>query len=137
MTRSGPRVTGLKILSALGELKNPTKEKLAARVGIATGLVVVGDLIGEGAAREEAVVGDTPNLAARLQSLAAPDEVLVAETTRQLLKDTFDLTALGSVEVKGLERKIEAWRVVGERSMASRFESDAESNALPMIGREA
>ncbi len=128
--------TGLKILSALGELKNPTKEKLAARVGIATGLVVVGDLIGEGAAREEAVVGDTPNLAARLQSLAAPDEVLVAETTRQLLKDTFDLTALGSVEVKGLERKIEAWRVVGERSMASRFESDAESNALPMIGRE-
>src|SRR5262249_12007869 len=87
--------TALAVAKAVAALKTPGGEPLAARVGIATGLVVVGDLIGEGAAQEEAVVGETPNLAARLQALAMPGQVVVAESTRQLLGDIFELADLG------------------------------------------
>ena len=76
---------GLAITAAVKELKTPEGEPLSARVGIATGLVVVGDLIGAGAAQEQAVVGDTPNFAARLQGIALPGQVVLAEPTRGFL----------------------------------------------------
>ena len=87
---------GLEIASVVGALKTRSTEKLQVRIGIATGLVVVGDLVGEGTAQEQAVVGDTPNLAARLQGIALPGQVVLAEVTRRLLGDVFDVTTLAA-----------------------------------------
>jgi class 3 adenylate cyclase len=87
---------GLALVQTVGQLKAPTGTALAARVGIATGLVVVGDLVGEGAFQEQAVVGETPNLAARLQGIAAPGQVVIAEATRRLLGGSFELEDLGA-----------------------------------------
>ena len=86
---------GLEIASVVGALKTRSTEKLQVRIGIATGLVVVGDLVGEGTAQEQAVVGDTPNLAA-LQGIALPGQVVLAEVTRRLLGDVFDVTTLAA-----------------------------------------
>ena len=91
---------GLGAIDAVGRL-DVKSVKLQARVGIATGLVVVGDLIGEGSAQEQSVVGETPNLAARLQALAEPDTVVIAAGTRRLVGDLFEYRDLGAVEVKG------------------------------------
>src|SRR5450432_3850915 len=93
---------GLEIASVVGALKTRSTEKLQVRIGIATGLVVVGDLVGEGTAQEQAVVGDTPNLAARLQGIALPGQVVLAEVTRRLLGDVFDVTHLGGQHLKGV-----------------------------------
>jgi Adenylate and Guanylate cyclase catalytic domain len=82
---------------------------LQTRVGIATGVVVVGDLIGTGAAQEQAVVGETPNLAARLQGLAKPNTVVIADSTRRLLGNLFELQDLGAREVKGIAGPVQAW----------------------------
>jgi class 3 adenylate cyclase len=95
---------GLGLIDAVGRL-DARSTKLQARVGIATGLVVVGDLIGEGSAQEQAVVGETPNLAARLQALADPDAVVIAAGTRRLVGDLFEVRDLGAVEVKGLAHR--------------------------------
>ena len=92
---------GLGVIDAVGRL-DVQSVKLQARVGIATGLVVVGDLIGEGSAQEQSVVGETPNLAARLQALAEPDAVVIAAGTRRLVGDLFEYRDLGAVEVKGI-----------------------------------
>jgi len=86
--------------------------KLQARVGIATGLVVVGDLIGEGSAQQQSVVGETPNLAARLQALAEPDAVVIAAGTRRLVGDLFEYRDLGAVEVKGIAAPVPTWQVL-------------------------
>jgi class 3 adenylate cyclase len=93
---------GLAIVSSVARLQNVQQLELAARVGIATGLVVVGDLIGEGAAQEEAVVGDTPNLANRLQALACSGEITVSEQTYRLAQDAFLFRDLGNHELKGM-----------------------------------
>jgi class 3 adenylate cyclase len=114
---------GLAITEAVGHLSSLAGQPLAARVGIATGLVVVGDLIGEGAAREEAVVGETPNLAARLQGVAAPGAVLIAEGTRRLLGEVFALHELGLNRLKGFARPVVGFKVLGERPAGSRFEA--------------
>jgi class 3 adenylate cyclase len=127
---------GLAIVGAAGSLATPAGGPLAARVGIATGLVVVGDLIGEGSAREEVVVGETPNLAARLQEAAAPGAVVVADGTRRLLGEVFDLRPLGPTRLKGFADLAEAFRVAGERPSSSRFEARRPGRLLPMIGRE-
>jgi class 3 adenylate cyclase len=87
--------TGLDIVAAAAKLETAAKEKLQVRIGIATGIVVVGDLVGHGSAQEHAVVGDTPNLAARLQGLAEPGSIVIAEATRRLLGGTFELKPLG------------------------------------------
>src|SRR3977135_2744129 len=87
---------GLGVIDAVDRL-DVKSVKLQARIGIATGLVVVGDLIGEGSAQEQSVVGETPNLAARLQALAAPDTIVIAAGTRRLLGDLFDYRDLGAV----------------------------------------
>src|SRR5262249_36967233 len=98
---------GLELVAAVGALKSHAR--LQTRVGIATGLVVVGDLIGSGASQEQAIVGETPNLAARLQGIAKPNSVVVAESTRKLVGNLFELDDLGSQELKGITGAVRAW----------------------------
>ena len=114
---------GMAVAEAVGRLTAPSGEALAARVGIATGLVVVGDLVGDGAAQEQAVVGDTPNLAARLQAIAAPNSVVIGPTTRGLLGGLFEYADLGQHMLKGFAAPVGAWRVVRESGAESRFEA--------------
>src|SRR5215813_10950216 len=110
--------------------------KLQARVGIATGVVVAGDLIGQGSAQEQSVVGETPNLAARLQALAKPGTVVVAASTRRLVGNLFEYRDLGLFEVKGIAAPVPAWQVMRARAVASRFEALRGSTLSPLIGRE-
>ena len=105
------------------------------RLGIATGLAVVGDLIGEGAAQERGVVGETPNLAARLQALAAPNTLVIAEATRRQIGGLFDLEDLGPQALAGFAEPQRAWRVLGESGVLSRFEA-LRSGETPLVGRE-
>ncbi len=126
----------LSIMRALAGLKTPNGESLAARIGISTGLVVVGDLVGEGASQEEAVVGETPNLAARLQALATPGQVVIGETTRTLLGEQFELADLGVQHLKGIAAPTTAFSVLGARALESRYEARAAKAELPMVGRE-
>jgi class 3 adenylate cyclase len=128
--------SAIEIADALGATKSPTGEFLAGRIGIASGLVVVGDLIGEGAAQEEAVVGDTPNLAARLQAVAGANQVVIAASTAQLLGGVFDAEDLGALDLKGVATPTQAWRVLSERDLTSRFEARTQDIILPMVGRE-
>jgi len=110
--------------------------KLQARVGMATGLVVVGDLIGAGPAQEQSVVGETPNLAARLQTLAEPDTVVIAAGTRRLVGDLFEYKDLGVVDVKGIAGPVPAWRVLRPSAVESRFEALHGSALTPLVGRD-
>ena len=126
---------GLGVIDAVGRL-DVKSVKLQARVGIATGLVVVGDLIGEGSAQEQSVVGETPNLAARLQALAEPDAVVIAAGTRRLVGDLFEYQDLGAVEVKGIAAPVPAWQVLRPSVVASRFEALRGSALTPLIGRD-
>jgi class 3 adenylate cyclase/predicted ATPase len=128
--------TGLAIVKAVSKLATPAKAPLGIRVGIATGLVVVGDLIGEGVAQEEAVVGETPNLAARLQALAEPGTVVLAEGTRRLLGSLFHLDDLGARELKGFANPVRSWRVIAESRVESRFDALHGLRLSPLIGRE-
>src|SRR3954447_607874 len=121
---------------ALGRLATPDGEMLVCRVGIATGPVVVGELIGRGTAAEEAVVGETPNLAARLQGLAEPGAVVVAEGTRRLLGGLFALADVGPCTLKGFAEPVRAWRVIGEGAAEGRFDARQAGAATPLFGRE-
>jgi class 3 adenylate cyclase/predicted ATPase len=124
---------GLAVIEAVGRL--PARQHLSVRLGIATGLAVVGDLIGEGAAQERGVVGETPNLAARLQALAAPNTLVIAEATRRQIGGLFDLEDLGPQALSGFAELQPAWRVIGESGMLSRFEA-LRSGETPLVGRE-
>jgi class 3 adenylate cyclase/predicted ATPase len=126
---------GLSAITAVERL-NVKSVKLQARVGIATGLVVVGDLIGVGEAQERTVVGETPNLAARLQALAEPDTVVIGASTRRLVGDLFEYRDLGAVEVKGIAAPVPAWRVLRPSVVASRFEALRGSALTRLIGRD-
>jgi class 3 adenylate cyclase/predicted ATPase len=126
---------GLGLIEAVNRL-DVKSAKLQARVGIATGLVVVGDLIGEGSAQEQSVVGETPNLAARLQALAEPDTVVIAAGTRRLVGDLFEYHNLGTVEVKGIAAPVPAWQVLRPSIVASRFEALRGSALTPLVGRD-
>jgi class 3 adenylate cyclase/tetratricopeptide (TPR) repeat protein len=128
---------GLEMACVVGALRTPAPDKLRVRIGIATGLVVVGDLVGKGVAQEQAVVGDTPNLAARLQALAEPDSVVVSGATRRLLRGRFILRDLGRQSVKGLAEPVEAWLAEGVSSSESRFEAAHAARLTGFIGREA
>ncbi len=127
----------LDIVAAVARLETRAAEPLAVRIGIATGLVMVGDLSREGALREHAVVGDTPNVAARLQSLAEPGTVVVAASTRRLLGDWFRLRDLGRHEVRGIAGPVAAWAVEGVSDSESRFEAVRVAELTDLIGREA
>jgi class 3 adenylate cyclase len=124
---------GLALVAEVGELK--TQTSLEARVGIATGLMVVGELIGSGAAQEQAVVGKTPNLAARLQGVAAPNMVVIAEGTRRLIGNLFELEDLGAKDLKGIAGPEHAWAVLRPSSAESR-EARQTSGLTALVGRQ-
>jgi class 3 adenylate cyclase len=126
----------LALIETLGELRRERGVALAVRIGISTGLVVVGEPIGEGDARERGVVGDTPNLASRLQALAGPDTIVVSESTRRLLGRAFELKALGLQELKGFKAPVPAWTIVGEIENVSRFEASRSETLTAFVGRE-
>jgi class 3 adenylate cyclase/predicted ATPase len=125
---------GLQLVTAIGDLK--THAALQTRVGIATGLVVVGDLIGSGASQEQAIVGDTPNLAARLQGVAEPNSVVIAESTRKLVGSLFELAGLGPQHLKGISGPVPAWRALRPASVEGRFEAMHASGLTDLVGRE-
>jgi class 3 adenylate cyclase len=125
---------GLELIAAVSELK--ATSSLQTRVGIATGLVVVGDLIGTGSAQEQSVVGETPNLAARLQGIAEPDTVVIAESTRKLLGNLFDLQDLAPRDLKGIAGPVRAWTALRPSSVASRFEALHATGLTALVGRE-
>ena len=127
---------GLDIIAAVARLETRAAEPLTVRIGIATGLVVVGDISGGSALREHALVGDTPNLAARLQALAEPGTIVVAASTRRLLGDLFRLRDLGRHEVKGIAEPVAAWVVDGVSASESRFEAVRAAGLTDLIGRE-
>jgi class 3 adenylate cyclase len=125
---------GLDLIQAVGGLKSSAP--LQTRVGIATGLVVVGDLIGSGAAQEQTVIGETPNLAARLQGIAEPNTVVIAESTRKLIGNLFELQDLGSQDLKGIGGQVRAWAALRLASVESRFEALRGSGLTELVGRE-
>ena len=129
--------TGLELVGAVAGLAAPGGPALRARIGIATGPVVVGDTSGgEGGARERDAVGETPNLAARLQALAEPGTVVVGAGTRRLVAGLFDLAELGARELKGFAAPVPTWRVLGPSRAAGRFEArEAASGLTPLVGR--
>jgi class 3 adenylate cyclase/tetratricopeptide (TPR) repeat protein len=127
---------GLQLVDAVTGLVTPGGGVLAARVGVATGRVVVGDLIGHEEARERAVVGETPNLAARLQALAEPGSVVIGPGTRRLVAGLFDLADLGAQELKGFGEPVRAWRVLGPSRIEGRFEAREAAGLTPLVGRE-
>ena len=124
---------GLELVGAVTSLK--TDPPLRTRVGIATGLVVVGDLIGSGASQEQAIVGETPNLAARLQGIAEPNSVVIAESTRKLLGNLFELEDLGRKDLKGISGPVRAWAALRPASVESRFEALHASGLTELVGR--
>jgi class 3 adenylate cyclase len=125
---------GLELVAAVGGLK--THAPLQTRVGIATGLVVVGDLIGSGASQEQAIVGETPNLAARLQGIAQPNSVVIAESTRKLVGNLFELEDLGAQDLKGVSGGVQAWAALRPSSAESRFDALHSSGLTELVGRE-
>src|SRR5215471_14527742 len=127
--------TALKLVEKVAGLDTVAAAPLQLRVGIATGLVVVGDQIGEGEARERGVVGETPNLAARLQALAEPGAVVIAPSTRRLTGGLFDYADLGAVQIKGLAAPVSAARVVRESVFEGRFAA-LRTTATPLVGRD-
>ncbi len=127
---------GLDILSAIARLETRAGEALKVRIAVATGIVVVDDPVGQGSAHERQVFGDTPNLAARLQALADPGTVVIADTTRRLLGGTFELTPLKPQPLKGFDAPVPAWTVVREAENVSRFESSRSQSMTPFVGRE-
>ncbi len=128
---------GLDIIAAIGKLARQADEKVEVRIAIATGVVVVGDLISGGASEERGMVGDTPNVAARLQNLAEPGAVVVAASTRRLLGDLFVFRNLGHREVKGIGEPVEVWAVEGPAASESRFEAVRTGRSIGLVGRKA
>ena len=124
---------GLELIAAIASLK--TRVALQTRIGIATGVVVVGDLAGSGAAQERGIVGETPNLAARLQGVAEPNMVVIAEGTRRLVGNLFDLRDLGAQELKGIPRPTRAWAVLRLGAVESRFEALHADGLTALVGR--
>ena len=127
----------LEIQESISEVsgKSNVDEDLWVRIGIASGPVVVGEIVGEGAARESTAVGVTPNLAARLQSIAEMGAIMVSDNTRKLAGDYFEYLHQGQFELKGIEGKADVWKVVSEKRTDSRFEAISGLNLTPMVGR--
>ena len=128
---------GLAVLDALARPGAPGRPALRTRIGIATGLVVVGDIGSGTPAAERSASGETPNLAARLQSVANPGEIVVSDETRRLVGSAFDLEPLPGLELKGFAAAVRAWRVVGERAVATRFEAQQTRALTQLVGRDS
>lgn len=127
--------SGLALLDAVMRLPSATADPLSCRVGIATGLVVVGDLFQAGGAREETLVGETPNLAARLQQVADAGALVICPETRRLVGELFSSAALGAHDLKGFSSPVHAWRVLGEATQ-DRFAARHAAGMSPLFGRE-
>jgi class 3 adenylate cyclase len=127
---------GLQLVQDIARLEPRAEDRLQARVGIATGHVVVGDLISGGSSDKDAVSGDTPNLAARLQTLAAPGSVVISQATRRLVGGLFELVDLGPVRLKGFAEPLSAFRVQAEGRAEGRFEARHTAGLTPLVGRE-
>jgi class 3 adenylate cyclase/predicted ATPase len=125
---------GLALAEAMGKLGS--EDPLQVRVGIATGLVVVGDLVGSGEAQERGILGETPNVAARLQGIAEPNMVVIAEGTRKLLGNLFELHDLGPMDLKGIAGPVRAFAALRARSVESRFEALHATGLTALVGRE-
>ena len=131
-------LSGLGIIEALADFepKSVKDIKLAVRIGIATGLVVVGEIIGEGSAKEMTVVGETPNIAARLQALAKPNTIIISSATHKLIEAQFSFEELGELQLKGIAELIHAWRVVGLAEVELELEQSGTSDGFPLVGRD-
>jgi len=127
---------GLDAVRIVNDVQIDGGRSLEARVGIATGQVVVGDLIGESGRDAEAVTGETPNLAARLQGAAEPGQVVIGDTTRQLIGQTFALNDLGEQDLKGFDDRLRAWSVAGEQAAETRFEAAHQGILTRLVGRD-
>jgi class 3 adenylate cyclase/predicted ATPase len=127
---------GLGLVDAVPKLPVRHDESLQMRIGIATGLVVVGDLIGGGAAQEQGVVGETPNLAARLQGIAESGQIVISHGTRRLTGGVFEYRDLGQLSLKGLSEPVQAWQVIGVSTVQSRFEAQHGTKLTPLVGRQ-
>ena len=128
---------GLSLVEGVSALKPSGVPELRVRIGIATGLVVAGDIVGEGASEERAVLGETPNLAARLQSVAPPNGIVIAESAHSLVEGLFECESLGAQSLKGISVPVTAYQIQGESAARSRFEAAAERGLTPLVGREA
>ncbi|TKB69306.1 MAG: adenylate/guanylate cyclase domain-containing protein [Nitrospira sp.] len=127
----------LELVKALPREHYPDQEfEIAARIGIATGLVIVGELIGQNTATERSVFGETPNLASRLQGLAAPNQLIVDSVTKRLVGGEFECADQGTVALKGFETPVRVWQVLSAKPSASRFESYRSDRLVNFIGRE-
>jgi len=127
---------GLGILKAVKSMGSVGGKPLAVRIGIATGRVVVGDIVGEGASQEAAIVGEAPNLAARLQAIAEPDTIVIADATHALAGGLFECTSLGTRALKGFDAPVTVWRVDAPRPIESRFEATRMQSLTPFVGRD-
>jgi class 3 adenylate cyclase len=125
---------GLALVEAVSKLR--MQEPLQVRIGVATGLVVVGDLVGSGESQERGVVGETPNLAARLQGIAEPNMVIIADSTRRLLGNLFELDDLAPRDLKGIAGPVRAWAALRASSVGSRFEALHATGLTALVGRE-
>ena len=125
---------GLELIAQVGTLG--TRVSLQTRVGIATGLVVVGDLLDAGGLQERGIIGETPNLAARLQGIAEPNMVVIAEGTRKLLGNLFELQDLGTKELKGIVGSVRVWSALRASSVESRFEALHATGLTALVGRD-
>jgi len=130
-------LTALRITRTLSTMPPIKGERLTVRVGIATGLVVVGDMQRTGVRPETWVIGETPNLAARLQGLAAPGEIIVSASTRALLGNSFDIKDLGPQTLRGIPAAVAAYQIMGERAVTTRFDARPSSRPNTLIGRQA
>src|SRR5262249_15872596 len=128
--------TGLETVAAVAEIEYSNGEHLGARVGIATGQVVVGDLVSGGRLDAEAIAGETPNLAARLQGAAEPGTVLIDAATRSLVGDVFELGRIANQVLKGFAEPVPVWQVLAERAVPSRFEAAHRAGLTALVGRE-
>lgn len=128
--------SALGIIRAIETVENGLGDPIQARIGISTGVVVVGDIIGEGAAQEQAVIGETPNLAARLQSLAPQNAVVISPATRELIGRQFRYEDLGAHEIKGFSDPVTVWQVTGERTVTTRFGATHTERLTRLIGRD-
>lgn len=129
--------TGLALVKAIAALRTPGGHGLQVRIGIATGLIVAGDLIGNAASEQDSLIGEAPNLAARLQAQALPGQVLIAEATAGIAGAQFHSEAMNTRTLKGFAEPVAVFRVLGERRGASRFAANHQTGALPMVSRES
>jgi class 3 adenylate cyclase len=127
---------GLTLVRAIGKLDSGTDESLRVRIGIATGVAIVGDLPGEGEAQERGVVGETPNLAARLQTVAEAGTVVISTSTQRLTAGLFDYRDMGLVTVRGIGDAVRVWQVLGPSGVESRFEALHATTLTPIVGRD-